>query len=773
MVAQEVNINNFYWGLHSKIKVEIGLKNNIKEDYPDIIWFPQGIFLITTFNTSHTTNNYQITLNGKDKMCLLNGEVGGSLPASINFSEIDTYNLDTMETITELIPIKEIIKEAIHVYAKEPYHNIIINDVEDYGVELLEYRGEEPLYLLRPIEEDAFTNITVYGDTDVYEGNSNTVIKLKDAKCLPLINIISTEDLSVISLAKKDKYDNFYPSTQKYYIAKVEYGQTAGYRKTPLTWPNDSQLVSAVGESITSILDKINQKFYSGYEYFYDLEGHFVFQKKKNYINTTWNPIKDNEDGVYIDNSFRNEQAIYNFNSSNLITSFNNTPNLQNLKNDYIVWGKRNSVTGSEIPVHLRYAIDNKPKYYKSYDQTIYTDKEYDWRELIYQMAKDYYNHNQEDDFLQVIAENNFEYYPTGYTGYEQYYIDLSGFWRQLYCYGIEKSFENGDTPNLDYEYYEIKDGKYQKKSYLIKWLSLDTLPSLYEKSYNKEGYEIFNSKGESIYKLSQSPIQREDLQRCEFRNNKNYGFITFDNEKIYYIKNPNYTQNNGEEKFLLFTPPEENEQNIFEYNFYPREKYYQNAEKIGYYVDVQGAPISIDLKNFNPELRWNYDVIENPEKLNFWFDFLDQSGELDRFQVNAIGERPKVVNDNSVTAIYFRETPNIIFIQNEEDKYDTLGYTWVQLPKNMNIDNMFSISAQKKSAKEVLDNLLYNHSYCIENITINAIPVYRLEPNRLINIIDEKSKINGEYIISKITIPLTYNGTMSITATKAVERLY
>ena len=146
-------------------------------------------------------------------MCLLNGEVGGSLPASINFSEIDTYNLDTMETITELIPIKEIIKEAIHVYAKEPYHNIIINDVEDYGVELLEYRGEEPLYLLRPIEEDAFTNITVYGDTDVYEGNSNTVIKLKDAKCLPLINIISTEDLSVISLAKKDKYDNFYPST--------------------------------------------------------------------------------------------------------------------------------------------------------------------------------------------------------------------------------------------------------------------------------------------------------------------------------------------------------------------------------------------------------------------------------------------------------------------------------------------------------------------------------------------------------------------------------
>ena len=101
------------------------------------------------------------------------------------------------------------------------------------------------------------------------------------------------------------------------------------------------------------------------------------------------------------------------------------------------------------------------------------------------------------------------------------------------------------------------------------------------------------------------------------------------------------------------------------------------------------------------------------------------------------------------------------------------MGYTWIQLPKSINIDNIFSISAQKKSAKEVLDELLYNYSYCIENITINAIPIYRLEPNRLINIMDEKSGINGEYVISKITIPLTYNGTMSITATKAVERLY
>ena len=32
--------------------------------------------------------------------------------------------------------------------------------------------------------------------------------------------------------------------------------------------------------------------------------------------------------------------------------------------------------------------------------------------------------------------------------------------------------------------------------------------------------------------------------------------------------------------------------------------------------------------------------------------------------------------------------------------------------------------------------------------------------------------KIDGDYIITKMTIPLTYNGTMSISASKAAERL-
>ena len=84
----------------------------------------------------------------------------------------------------------------------------------------------------------------------------------------------------------------------------------------------------------------------------------------------------------------------------------------------------------------------------------------------------------------------------------------------------------------------------------------------------------------------------------------------------------------------------------------------------------------------------------------------------------------------------------------------------------------MFSISAQGKSAKNKIDELLYNHTYCVESVTLQTIPVYYLEPNARIYVHDEDSKINGDYIVSKLSIPLTYNGTMSINATKAVERL-
>ena len=58
------------------------------------------------------------------------------------------------------------------------------------------------------------------------------------------------------------------------FLTKIENYQTVGYRETDLIYPDD--LIANVGESITSVLDKIKNMLVE-FEYFYNLEGQFVF----------------------------------------------------------------------------------------------------------------------------------------------------------------------------------------------------------------------------------------------------------------------------------------------------------------------------------------------------------------------------------------------------------------------------------------------------------------------------------------------------------------
>ena len=651
LVAQDFDYNEFIWGLNTKFKLEIGVENTIDPIYPDIIWFKQGTYFISSFNTSHSTNNFSISIQGKDKMCALNGELGGALTSSVDFGAVeDIVTLSTGERITKItkLPIKEIIRNAVHLYGGEPLHNIIINDLDISGLELLEYRYDTPLYLYREASEGSdFLNVTIDGNKKCFiqkseeewyrfidkDGGNRYTEKADDdnsKRNIVLNDLLPTElqmlvlPFSGVEAPTKIRFPNELSDGKDYdiYVAKVSYGETAGYRYTDLTYPGD--LIGAVGESITSILDKIKTML-GEYEYFYDLDGQFIFQKKRNMVNSSTYPLSTDSNGntvVDLDNN-----VDYTFSGGVLITSFNNNPDLTNLKNDYSIWGTRQSISGAQLPVHMRYAINKKPTSYTLVDKDkdgnwiTYTTNDYDWREIIYQMAKDYYSHTNDDDFATKLAAANIEHYPSGKTGYESYYQDILGFWRDLY------------NPSND-------------------------------------------------------------------RNADNY-----------------------------YSDEHEN-------------KY------------------------------WNKAVFETPHTLNFWFDFLDSDGELSQFSVKNIGCRPKAVNDSNVKAIYFRETPNIIFTDNyAKDRNNSSAYTYISISPAL-MKTMFSISAQGKSAKTMTDELLYKHGYCIESATINSIPIYYLEPNARIHLVDEKSKIDGYYNVSKFSIPLTYNGTMSITATKAVESI-
>jgi hypothetical protein len=157
------------------------------------------------------------------------------------------------------------------------------------------------------------------------------------------------------------------------------------------------------------------------FEYFYDVDGRFIFQKKESLTNTKWNENGNMQDeSEYQESLGRSTSNVYIFDKGNLISAFNNTPNLTNMKNDYTIWGQRTSVAGGKVDIHLRYAIDNKPIYYKTLNGIEYRiSPSCDWREIIYQMAIDYMAHNQDDDFESKIVAANGTLYPNGSTGYE------------------------------------------------------------------------------------------------------------------------------------------------------------------------------------------------------------------------------------------------------------------------------------------------------------------------------------------------------------------
>lgn len=747
ITAQEFDYSNYLWGLNTKFALEIGVLNTVDSSYPEIIWFKQGIYFISSFNMSRSTNNFSITIQGKDKMSMLNGEMGGTINSSVDFGTIEEEDQNGNWTIRK-IHIKEIIRNLVHQYAGEPLHNIIINDIPESGLELLEYRYESPMYLYRKKGSNIYENATLDGEIEciVMDGEKEVLKTFGTLTFNELDQLV--DPLFGTSDSKTVKVNGV-----EYHIAKVEYGQTAGYRQTELTYAGD--LIANVGETVVSVLDKIKNML-GEFEYFYDLEGHFVFQQKQSFVNIIYGQSESGENvqKVYVDSS----NTAYDFYDGELVTQFNNNPNVANVKNDYSIWGQRTTVSGAQVPIHLRYAIDQKPIQYTSitvdvsesgadkaaidaynekYGTTLGGQKSTtyisvdsysattegiyrDWREVIYQMAADYYKYHHLDDFEVKVAAANPDLYPLGITGYEQYYIDLQGFWRQLY------------DPTLDSQIASV----------------------------NNKITKANNRKTELEAQITNKRIAINISSQVEFKHIKAiydaiYSGLTSNATVGGYSPSDNITYYvNAKDSDLTNLTDQLNYETAIADSLDAELKALNAKKDYEYYSDKDNHPY------------WHRSVFEQPEALNFWFDFLDSDGELNQFSVKSIGCRPKAVNDTNIKAIYFRETPNILFVE-EMPAQQQNGYKYICAP---GILTMFSISAQGKSAKTKLDELIYQHGYCAESATINCIPIYHLQPNVLVKLVDEETHLNGNYNISKISAPLTYNGTMSLTATKVAE---
>lgn len=123
-----------------------------------------------------------------------------------------------------------------------------------------------------------------------------------------------------------------------YTIAKITNTnglQVCGYRVCDIVYPYD--LIASPGDSVTSVLDKLVDML-GNFEYFYDVDGRFHFQKKRTYTDVSYNNLihehNINEE-TFAESSNYVSKYTYTFDNSVLLSSIQSSPDLSNIKNDY------------------------------------------------------------------------------------------------------------------------------------------------------------------------------------------------------------------------------------------------------------------------------------------------------------------------------------------------------------------------------------------------------------------------------------------------------
>ena len=173
----------------------------------------------------------------------------------------------------------------------------------------------------------------------------------------------------------------------------------------------------------------------------------------------------------------------------------------------------------------------------------------------------------------------------------------------------------------------------------------------------------------------------------------------------------------------------------------------------------------------FRPE------VLKNQSSIDYYLDFIDTDSKISEIAVNNIGRRSLVKSSNDINCIFEPDIPDYVLIElgqddTDEKRQECINRNQAYIQVSSNIYNMLAVGGSSNSAFEEIKNLLYQNTSYNESIQIQAIPIYHLEPNTRITVRDTESDIYGDYIINSISLPLTTNGTMTISATRALEKL-
>lgn len=654
------------------------------------------------------------------------------------------------------------------------------------------------------------------------------------------------------------------------------YGDDIGFIYTDFTFP--TELIGNAGDNVTTILDKIKNTLGNNYEYFYDVPGNFRFQEIKNYLNTkqATTEIKKLSNNDYLVDMAKGKRA-YNLDST-LGTSYSNSPQYMNIKNDYVVWGTRKTGDGVSVPIRYHLAIDKKPKTGNIYNCFFYLDPddglekatipiEYQTRNNFPKVGvnKTYYL----DKSTNVIYmwDGKTESYLTvsglETTGYptandfpsqgdsEKVYVDQSTLNR--YSWAINQQSDH---------YLNIQT---QKKSSYIDYIN--TIAPMEDKiSQDEEDIKKDNLALEEMGTIEQINAAIADMNADITMQQATVNMIkqelkTLEEEKekatseeekqMIQTEIDNYTMELELEEMALENLQDQlavlqnylTQRPILEQEILDKqeeintlknkiqaelEKYNNKIEELSskeyeyvlteskeltkvkttdwrtelYLQGVMAEPLGVNSNYYYPELAAEWpkiynlkaesytengetiytgdfyqEVKDHPEELTYFLDFIDSNAEISKFSVSNIGRRSLVESSDSFNCVFEPDVPDFVLIESgqadtakKRQECEDKGQPYIQVSSN--IYNMLALGGSSNSCFVEIKNLLYNHTKYNESIQVQCLPIYQIEPNIRIGVQDVQSNIFGDYMINTISLPLAPNGTMSISATRALEKL-
>ena len=709
MIADEkendlTDLDNLF-STNKRVEVEIGFLNTT-EYYTqfNIIWFPLGIYVIKTPSITHNTTSVDISLTLEDKMCLLNGTMGGKFPATVEFSRMeDEFGNLSYPTMYQII------LELVHHFGGEQLSKIIINDLDEYVKVPKRWMPKDGLLLDGKQIEDICIEFSE--NIPVDEDNNPRPLRYE--------------------FISADAGDEAVPSN----FHRYKKGDWIGFTYEPFTYPGcetgdeNKQLVGNAGESVCTILDKIKNVL-GNFEYFYDVNGNFIFQEIKNYLNTSqFTTVLDNNGNVTsgYDMDISRGKSVYSFTDNMLVTNLSNNPQYEMIKNDYVVWGTREGESGEKVPIRYHLAIDEKPQVGNWYAIVPY-------REIM--NRNDYINLPDGTKFTRILSDVRKFYIIDSAKNKEDFNWEelLEKQKNDIYLQNALKNeliYPDPDYTNIDDFLKGVKGGERD-----FGWLY-----------------------GRAIY---QGPLCTQDWRTELYIQGalseqsgtySNYYYPELKNEwgKLFYLKKIN----EYEYSFDYFAD-----------EFQP--KVLADPAQIDFFLDF----INTDSKmgELNIENIGRRSEVMNGENQGVNCMFEPNLPDIIFLRADETDNRgyPYII-DRTIKEAEAAVEKNWNFSSLE--KTDT-SIGWSEGSDAISlIDNLATVFSLNSAFFNVRD-LLYQHTSYNEAITLQTIPIYYLEPNTRITVKDIESGISGDYMMGTISIPFDIGSTMSITAQKVLEKI-